>query len=187
MTKYKEHNDKVLLKKLKVENLDDYKYWKHPKHNYHLLNGPYFKKSSEKKIEQQIQALKLKFQKGNEVLENIRIITNKENEMIGEVSWYWKSKETNWLEIGIVIFNDKFWNKGIGYTALKLWINEVFIVKDDIIRLGITTWSGNVGMLKLAKKLGMKKEARYRKARIVNGEYFDSVSYGILRDEWENN
>ncbi len=31
MTKYKEHNDNVLLKKLKVENLDDYKYWKHPK------------------------------------------------------------------------------------------------------------------------------------------------------------
>jgi putative hydrolase of HD superfamily len=40
-------------------------------------------------------------------------------------------------------------------------------------------------MMALAEKLGLKKEAVYRKARIVKGEYFDSVSYGILRDEWE--
>ena len=177
----------ILLKRLKKEDLNEYKFWKQPKHSYHLLNGPYFKKSSEQEIEKDIHKLKLKFQKGEPVLENIRIISNEKNEMIGEVSWYWKSKETNWLEVGIVIFNDKFWNKGIGYTALKLWINEVFQVKDDIVRLGITTWSGNIGMIKLAKKLGMKEEARYRKARIVNGQYFDSVSYGILRDEWENN
>ena len=32
----------------------------------------------------------------------------------------------------------------------------------------------------------MKKEAEYRKARIVNGEYYDSVSYGILKEEWQN-
>lgn len=40
-------------------------------------------------------------------------------------------------------------------------------------------------MVKLAEKLGLKLEARYRKARIVAGTYYDSVSYGILREEWE--
>jgi putative hydrolase of HD superfamily len=25
----------------------------------------------------------------------------------------------------------------------------------------------------------------YRKARIVDGKHYDSVSYGILREEWE--
>lgn len=28
--------------------------------------------------------------------------------------------------------------------------------------------------------------AVYRKARIVDGQYYDSVSYGILREEWED-
>lgn len=40
-------------------------------------------------------------------------------------------------------------------------------------------------MLGLAEKLGFKKEAVYRKARIVINEYFDSISYGILREEWD--
>lgn len=165
-------------------DLEDYKYWKLPEHSYHSLNGPYFKKDSKKEVENKIKNLKNEFLKRKNVLDNVRIISNDENKIIGEVSWYWKSEETNWLEIGIVVFNEKFWGKGIGYIALRLWIDELFSEKKNIIRIGISTWSGNHGMIKLALKLGMQEEARYRKARIVNKEYFDSVSYGILRDEW---
>lgn len=174
----------IKLRKLEFNDLEDYNYWKLPEHSYHFLNGPYFKKDSKKEVEKKIQILKNKFLKEENVLNNVGIISNDKNELIGEVSWYWKSKETNWLEIGIVIFNEKFWGKGIGYFALKLWIDKIFNEKKEIIRLGISTWSGNIGMIKLAEKLGMQKEAEYRKARIVNGEYFDSISYGILREEW---
>lgn len=175
---------KIHLRKLELGDLENYEFWKSPNHKYHLLNGPYFKKKSKQEIKHQTKLLKEDFLNGNNVLCNTRIISNDENDMIGEVSWYWKSKETNWLEIGIVIFNDNFWGKGIGYQALKLWIDEVFNEQKDIIRIGITTWSGNIGMIKLAKKLGMIEEARYRKARIVNKKHYDSVSYGILKDDW---
>jgi RimJ/RimL family protein N-acetyltransferase len=177
----------IKLRELEFNDLEEYKYWKLPEHSYHSLNGPYFKKDSKEEIEKKIQILKNNFQKDKSILKNVKIISNDKNEIIGEVSWYWKSEETNWLEIGIVIFNEKFWNKGIGYFALKLWIEEVFNEKKEIIRIGISTWSGNYGMIKLAKKLGMKEEARYKKARIINGEYFDSVSYGLLKNEWKNN
>lgn len=40
-------------------------------------------------------------------------------------------------------------------------------------------------MMKLAEKLGLEKEAEYRKARIVDGKYYDSISYGILKEDWE--
>lgn len=40
-------------------------------------------------------------------------------------------------------------------------------------------------MIKLAKKLGFKEEAVFRMARIVEGEYYDGLGYGILRTEWE--
>jgi putative hydrolase of HD superfamily len=40
-------------------------------------------------------------------------------------------------------------------------------------------------MMRLAGKLGFLEEARHRKARIVNGRYYDSMGYGILREEWE--
>lgn len=165
--------------------MGQYAYWKLPKHSYHSLNGPYFKKKSISEVREQIDLLRKDFLNEKSALDNVKVIVNKDDEIIGEVSWYWKSEETYWLEIGIIIFDENFWNKGIGYSALTLWINEVF-EKKEIVRIGITTWSGNIGMIKLAEKLGLKEEARYRKARIVKGKYFDSVSYGILREEWEN-
>jgi len=60
----------------------------------------------------------------------------------------------------------------------------VFKAHPEFVRLGLTTWSGNLGMVKLSEKLGLRQEACYRKARIVKNKYYDSVSYGILREEW---
>lgn len=40
-------------------------------------------------------------------------------------------------------------------------------------------------MMGFAEKLELKCEAVYQKARFVQGEYFDSISYRILREEWE--
>jgi len=66
------------------------------------------------------------------------------------------------------------------------WINEIFAQNPKLIRLGLSTWSGNERMMQLAEKLGLKKEAVYRKARIVGNKYYDSVSYGLLKEEWYN-
>jgi hypothetical protein len=56
----------------------------------------------------------------------------------------------------------------------------------EIVQLGIGTWSGNVRMVGLARKLGYLEEARYRRAVIVEGEYHDAVGYGVLREEWKD-
>lgn len=41
-------------------------------------------------------------------------------------------------------------------------------------------------MMRLGEKLGMEKEAQIRKVRFWQGQYYDSVKYGVLREEWEN-
>lgn len=38
--------------------------------------------------------------------------------------------------------------------------------------------------MKVAQRLGMKEEARIRKARMVEGVYYDAIKMGILREEW---
>lgn len=83
-----------------------------------------------------------------------------------------------------MIFIENYWSKGIGFSAMTLWINEVFELFPEIIRIGFTIWSGNVGMIKLGEKLNFQPEAVYRKARIVDGKYYDSISYGILKDDF---
>jgi len=36
----------------------------------------------------------------------------------------------------------------------------------------------------VAEKLGFLKEGQIRKVRYYQGQYYDSVKYGILREEW---
>ncbi len=177
----------LILRELKIEDMDKYEYWTHPSREYHKYNGPYYKQTTEIEHVNNMKELRRKLLDGdNNVLGKKKVIVDYEaNEIIGLVNWYWKSEETNWLEIGIVIFNENYWGQGIGYKGLKLWINMMFEERKNLVRIGLSTWSGNTRMMKLAEKLGLMKEAEYRNARIVDGNYYDSLSYGILKEEWK--
>ena len=105
--------------------------------------------------------------------------------LIGIVSKYWEDEKTRWLEVGIVIFDDNFWNKGIGSKALLLWIEEIFDTEENLEHIGLTTWSGNFGMMKCSEKVGMTLEGRIRKVRYYKNKFYDSIKYGILKDEWK--
>lgn len=107
-----------------------------------------------------------------------------DGELRGTVGRYWVSQETNWFEIGIVIYDSRYWSGGYGTEAFRMWMKYLFDSMDTV-RLGIGTWSGNVRMMRLAAACGMVEEARVRKARIVRGEYYDAIKMGILREEWE--
>ncbi|MFE8703536.1 GNAT family N-acetyltransferase [Cytobacillus sp. FJAT-54145] len=106
------------------------------------------------------------------------------DKLIGTVSYYWEHKPSNWLEMGIGIYDPQYWSGGYGTRALSLWITHLFQTL-PLVRVGFTTWSGNFRMVKVGEKLGMTMEARLRKCRFYNGEYYDSIRMGLLREEWE--
>ncbi|MFD0050387.1 GNAT family N-acetyltransferase [Actinomycetes bacterium NPDC127524] len=107
-------------------------------------------------------------------------------EIAGTVSYYWEHEPSRWLEMGIVLYNPLSWGCGYGTRVLRLWINHLFTAL-PLVRVGYTTWSGNDRMVKVGEKLGMTLEARLRKCRYYNGEYYDSIRMGLLREEWEEN
>ena len=180
-------NERVYLRDFAESDVQAYLDLKDPSRQHWDLNGPYFGRPSKQELLKTI----------DNYLDNIRsdvtpamgnrmLVCNKANGLIlGEVNWYWKSRETNWMEVGVVIFDASNWGKGLGHEALVRWIDKIFVDYPELVRIGLSTWSGNIGMIKLAGKLGMAEEARYVNARIVNGRYFDSLSYGIQRKEWE--
>ena len=94
------------------------------------------------------------------------IIVNKQP--IGMVSKDWIDEQTRWLEIGIVIYDSSKWSGGYGTTALRIWINHIFQNTDKLEHIGLTTWSGNLSMMRVAEKLGFQKEAQIRKVRYYN-------------------
>jgi putative hydrolase of HD superfamily len=116
--------------------------------------------------------------------QNLIIADRLENRLLGQVSRYWISEKTHWLGAGIVIYNPALWGKGYGTEALALWTSYLFAAFPQIVRLDLQTWSGNLGMMRLATKLGYQLEGRFRKARSVNGAYYDALGYGIQREGW---
>lgn len=174
---------KVILKSADDQDLNDYYFWRFEEKEQaaEKWNGPYIPKTKRTKEE----FLKLQ-QEDAGIMPDVpgELIIRANGEFIGTVNAYWIDKNTNWLETGIVIYNKDYWNGGYGSSAYKMWIDFLF-EKTGLHRLGLSTWSGNVRMIKVAEKLGMKEEARIRQARMVDGEYFDAIKMGILRTEWE--
>ncbi|KAF1296757.1 GNAT family acetyltransferase [Enterococcus sp. JM4C] len=107
-----------------------------------------------------------------------------DEKIIGLVTAYWEDANLKqWLDVGILIYDSNVWGHGIGSKALSLWLKELFAQFAYLPHIGFTTWSGNQGMQKIGEKCGMKKEAVIRKVRFLNGQYYDSIKYGILREE----
>ena len=98
----------------------------------------------------------------------------------------WEDRKTRWLEVGIVIYDSNYWYGGYGSEALKIWTTKTFNDFSELEHVGLTTWSGNISMMKSAEKIGYKLEGRIRKVRYHMNEYFDSIKYGVLREEWES-
>lgn len=107
-----------------------------------------------------------------------------DDEICGTVTYYYEDQQRIWLECGIIILASGNWNRGIGTRALTLWVDHIFRSL-PVPRVGLTTWSGNRRMIRVGEKLGMQVEGRMRKVRYYDGEYYDSIRMGILREEWE--
>jgi len=178
--------NQVCLRDWQIEDLPQYQKWLDGEQQWKKFNGPYYPQMNKTeanehlvKIEKRIKENKLTTPRRKMV-----ITDHQNNNFLGDVSWYWQSKETHWLSIGIIIYNPAFWSKGIGYEAYGLWCQYLFNHMPELARLDMRSWSGNTGLMKLAEKLGFQLEATFRKARIVEGEYYDGVGYGVLREEW---
>lgn len=112
------------------------------------------------------------------------IASREDDRLIGQVSRYSEHKVLDWPAVGISIYDERLWGRGLGYEALGLWVDYQLAANPSWHRLSMGTWSGNVGMVRLAAKLGFVEEARYRRARHVRGAWYDSLGFGILREEW---
>lgn len=176
----------IVLRDWEAADLKAYAHWLQPGHEWKKLDGPYYPGPTTDEIPEIIenQQNAIEFADWPSPRHQLIIATPHNNQMVGQVSWYWISEETHWPALGIVIYDPQNWRKGIGYEALGLWSEYLLQAQPSFARLDLRTWSGNAGMMRLAQKLGYREEARFRKARIVDGQYYDGMGYGVLREEW---
>ena len=99
--------------------------------------------------------------------------------------------------IGLVTVEDADWRRpelvywlvpevhgdGYGSEAVSLVIDYVFRTYDTPA-VGAATYEFNDASRGLLESLGFEEEGRTRRDRFIDGEYVDTIRYGLLREEW---
>lgn len=171
----------ILLRPTTMEDMKDYERWNDPSLKAFQYDGPWYKNDNFSVL---IEHRKKKVENGIKPPYRFLEIYTNEGEHIGWLNAYHSENDCHATAVGITIKEDEYWGKGMGTEALALWIDYLF-EEMNLTRIGFTTWQGNPMMLGLGKKLGFVEEARIRRSCFVKGEFYDRISMGILREEWE--
>jgi diamine N-acetyltransferase len=86
-------------------------------------------------------------------------------------------------EIGIVIGEKQYWNKGLGALAVTCLTNMAF-TRYDLHRVYAVIQGENIASRRCFARVGFQHEGRLREARYVNGEFIDLHYYAVLEQEW---
>ena len=100
--------------------------------------------------------------------------------VIGGLSAKYIDDRFEQIEIGYRI-HPEFQKQGLATEAAALLIKELF--RQGVRRVIASTAIDNVASWKVMEKLGMKREAHFRKKVLIHGEYQDEFVYAILNKD----
>ncbi|MHA2032108.1 MAG: GNAT family N-acetyltransferase [Candidatus Kariarchaeaceae archaeon] len=86
--------------------------------------------------------------------------------------------------IGIVIFNQDYWNKGFGTESIQILLNFAFNIL-NLNSVELEVFAYNQRAKQCYKKCGFKQMGIRREAVFMEGEYFDSLLLDITVNEWK--
>jgi RimJ/RimL family protein N-acetyltransferase len=109
--------------------------------------------------------------------------TLKDDKLIGFFGLWvnWNNGEA-WIGIGIG--ESEFWGKGYGTDAMRLALRYAFH-ELNLRRVTLGVFEYNERAQKSYLKAGFVHEGRIREEIHRNGQRWDAVQMGILREEWE--
>jgi RimJ/RimL family protein N-acetyltransferase len=97
--------------------------------------------------------------------------------------------DINWKDrvatLGILIGEKDYWGKGYGADALNVMIGYCFSTL-NMARVELSTYEYNIRAQKCYHKVGFIDEGIKRKAKYHDGNYYDILMMGFLRDDWDS-
>lgn len=110
------------------------------------------------------------------------LIVDKEDEIIGAISYFKNAAYVNGYEIGYQIFRSE--NRGKGYVSEALKLFSAFLFEHfSINRLQICMEKDNMASEAVAKKCGFTYEGIMRDAWTIRGKTISNLVYSMIRSE----
>ncbi len=111
------------------------------------------------------------------------IIVRESDEFIGDIGIHFCDEENLQVEIGYTV-SEKHQGKGYATEAVKGVIDYLFNTLNKH-RITASVDPRNTKSVILLERLGIRKEAHFKKSFWFNNEWTDDVIYAILKEEWE--
>ena len=106
-----------------------------------------------------------------------------EDKPIGNGSLHMVSQGNDRAELGIMIGEKEYWNKGLGTETVKLLTDFGFSVL-SLHSLSLAVKEFNERAKRTYEKVGYKNAGRIRDFYKMNGKYYDEILMDILREEF---
>lgn len=109
------------------------------------------------------------------------IIDNISKKIIGDIGVHFI--DDNQCELGITLAK-KHHGKGYASLSLKEVVSYLFNTLNKH-RIITSLDPRNLDSIKLVERLGLRKEAHFKKSLFLNNEWVDDIIYAILKTEWK--
>ena len=93
----------------------------------------------------------------------------------------WRNRSA---EIGIMIGEKAFWDKGYGTETMRLLLSHGFHTL-NMHRIWLQVIDKNQRGIRAYEKAGFQYEGKYRQGHYQHGQYFDVHLMSVIQEEWE--
>lgn len=111
------------------------------------------------------------------------MIDNLEGKPIGTIQLYEIDEQDKSCKLGIRIGDRDYWSKGYGADSVKTLVKYAFM-NMGLYRVALRVYEFNERAARCYEKCGFKYEGRSRKSAYIDGDYYDEILMGVLKNEF---
>lgn len=115
--------------------------------------------------------------------DHIFAIETEDGTYIGNIGLHDIEPENRRAMLGIIIGDKRYWGQGYGTDAIRAMLGWAFGYL-NLHRVYLTVYAYNARAIRCYEKCGFRHEGVMRQARYTDGQYFDGLMMGVLRDEF---
>jgi RimJ/RimL family protein N-acetyltransferase len=104
--------------------------------------------------------------------------------IIGNCGFFDVGQRTHSAEVGIMIGDKSYWNKGYGTEVMRTLLRIGFETL-NLNRIFLRVDADNKGGIRAYEKAGFVHEGAFRQGTYREGHYVDMLFMSVLRSEWE--